>query len=144
MWLYCVCVVLCVCVVCCWCRHVVVVVVLVLVSLFFFPLSRSIFALFFPLGGSSRGVVVADRGPRPQLHEKTSQEGKKTRTWGGRGEKARNFLPSPLWAPTSGLHPTQHTTQHTHTTHPHHTHTTRTQKDMAQVELGLSRNRTLA
>ena len=32
------------------------------ISRFFFPLSRSIFVLFFSLGGSSRGIVVAERG----------------------------------------------------------------------------------
>ena len=50
--------------------------------------------------------VVHGRVPRPQFHEKTHQEGKKQRKWGGRRKKkSAKFWPSTLWAHFSGFGP---------------------------------------
>ena len=115
------------------------------ISRFSFSVSRPIFAVFSPLGGSSRGIVVAERGHGPPKkclwaspgsfcvrHGGLQAEGGLEEGWSrGRVVQWRKVRQR------ERTHTTQHTTHNTRTTHntTHTTHT-HTSKNM----FGLSRN----
>ena len=72
----------------------------------FFSLSRPTFALFFSIGGSSRGTVAAVQGRDGGRMEDGSVVGKKDKHGNGRRGKTQNVGPPTLGPPTlRALHP---------------------------------------